>query len=239
MNLISIEHLGKKYGTHTALQDVSCELEPGINGLLGHNGAGKSTLMKLMCDQIRRDAGKIQLNGRDILDMGENYRAMLGYLPQQQGLYESMPAESYLRYIATIKGVPSREAGDQIDHLLELFHLENDRSRKLRTFSGGMRQRVMLAQTFLGKPKIIILDEPTVGLDPGEQQALCRFLRGYDEDAVILWSTHIVREIEAIADRTFVMRRGKIVCNGTVNHILEETGAGSLSDAYTVLMGGF
>ena len=170
--------------------------------------------------------------------MGENYRAMLGYLPQQQGLYENMPAVSYLRYIAAIKGVQSREARDQIDWLLTLFHLENDKNRKLKTFSGGMKQRVMLAQTFLGKPKIIILDEPTVGLDPGEQQALCRFLREYDRDAVILWSTHIVREIEAIADRIFIMKKGQIVSSGTVDEILAETDTGDLSDAYTALMEG-
>ena len=237
--MIKISHVTKKYGNHTALKDFSCELKPGICGLLGHNGAGKSTLMKILCDQIPRDSGDVLADGgQDILSLGDAYRASLGYVPQQQGLYENMSGIRFLKYIASIKKIPAKEAGAEISRLLDLFHLAQDKDRKLKTYSGGMKQRIMLSQAFLGMPKYLVLDEPTVGLDPGEQQALCRFLREYNKDAVILWSTHIVREIEAIADTICIMRQGELVIRGTVEEILRETGTGSLSEAYTVCMEG-
>ena len=235
--MMKINKITKKYGDFVALKDFSCELEPGICGLLGHNGAGKSTLMKLLCDQISRDSGEILTDeGKDILALGEVYRASLGYVPQQQGLYENMTGARFLKYIASIKNVPANEAKHEIEQMLDLFHLKQDKDRKLKTYSGGMKQRIMLSQAFLGKPRYIILDEPTVGLDPGEQQALCSFLRNYDKNAVILWSTHIVREIEAIADTICIMRQGKLVLFGTIEDILRRTNTECLSDAYTVCM---
>lgn len=237
--MIKLRNIKKKYGDHVALKDFSCDLQPGICGLLGHNGAGKSTLMKILCDQILRDDGEILVDeDKDILTLGEAYRASLGYVPQMQGIYENMTGYRFLMYIASLKKIPAQEARSEIGFLLDLFHLTRDKDRKLKTYSGGMKQRIMLSQAFLGKPKYLILDEPTVGLDPGEQQALCQYLREYNKEAVVLWSTHIVREIEAIADMIYIMKQGELVISGTVGEILKKTGTECLSDAYTFCMEG-
>ena len=175
---MEIRHLTYRYGNRVALNDFSCTLQPGICGLLGPNGAGKSTLMKLLCDLMPRDQGEILTSrGTDIRDIRAAYRAQLGYVPQQQGFYGSMSAYRFLLYMASLKKIPGKIAKTEIDQLLDLFHLTEDANRRLDTYSGGMKQRIMLSQAFLGNPRYLILDEPTVGLDPGEQEILCRYIR--------------------------------------------------------------
>lgn len=220
------------------IDHLTCSFQVGIHGLLGPNGAGKSTLMKLLCDQIHRDGGDILVDGQEILTMREEYRQMLGYMPQQQGLYGGMSAWDFLSYIAELKCIPRKQAIQQINDLLALFRLTNDAQRRLKTFSGGMKQRVMLSQALLGHPKYIILDEPTTGLDPAEQNTLYSYMANLGKECVILWSTHIVKEIADIANDIYLMKDGNIILQGTVEEVTRETGTDSLSKAYFVCMEG-
>ena len=173
---LKLDHVTKRYGKLEALSDFSITFTQGIYGILGANGAGKSTMMNLITDNIRRDGGQITMDGREILEMGDEFRQCLGYMPQQQGLYEHMSAESFLTYVARLKAIRGKDAIRQVGHVLELVNLESVRHKKLREFSGGMRQRVLLAQALLGDPQVLILDEPTAGLDPRERVRIRTFI---------------------------------------------------------------
>ena len=163
---LRIEHLMKRYGEKVALADFSYTFTPGIYGILGANGAGKSTLMNLITDNVSRDGGSILFDGTEILKLGKAFRAAVGYMPQQQGMYDDFSARAFLRYMAEIKQIPAKQARAQIEQLLEVVNLREVAHKKVGGFSGGMRQRVILAQALLGEPKVLILDEPTAGLDP-------------------------------------------------------------------------
>ena len=160
-------HVTKKYGEKQALSDFTVVLEPGIYGLLGPNGAGKSTLMNLLTDNIRRTSGEILYNGEEILKSGAKFRSKIGYMPQQQGMYEQFSGERFLYYIAALKGMKKRDAAQQIEKYLELVGLKKDSKRRVGGYSGGMRQRLMFVAALLGDPEILILDEPTRGIDVG------------------------------------------------------------------------
>ena len=207
--------------TGAALQEVSFHVPAGqIVALVGPSGAGKSTLMNLITDNIRRDGGEILMDGREILEMGDTFRQYLGYMPQQQGMYEHMSAESFLTYIARLKGIRGKAAVQEVQHVLELVNLEAVRHKKLQGFSGGMKQRVLLAQALLGDPKVLILDEPTAGLDPKERVRIRTFIHKLSQDRIVLLATHIVSDIESIADQVLLMKKGKLTRLGTPQELI-------------------
>lgn len=226
-----LENLSKTYGTVQALKNVSYTFEPGVYGILGANGAGKSTMINLITDNVSRDSGgnggKILFDGVDILKLGKKFRALVGYMPQQQGFYEDFSPKAFLKYMAEIKGVRGRNdkgqtVNQQIDELLEVVNLTNVAYKKIGGFSGGMKQRVLLAQALLGNPKILILDEPTAGLDPKERIGIRNYIAELSKDKIILFATHVVSDIECIADRVMLLKKGEIIADGTPVELIEQ-----------------
>lgn len=219
---LSIDRLTKQYGKKIAVDCVSTVMKPGVYGLLGENGAGKTTLMRMLCAILEATAGEVFLDGKEITALGPNYRDLLGYLPQDFGYYPNYTAKEFLLYMAALKGIPREEAGKRADELLEVVGLSEAASKKVKTFSGGMKQRVGIAQALLNEPKILILDEPTAGLDPKERVRFRNLISDYANDRIVILSTHIVSDIEAIADEVLLMRKGKLVSQGTVAELTKE-----------------
>ena len=234
---LTINHLTKRYGAKVALRDFSYTFSPGIYGILGANGAGKSTLMNLITDTVKRDQGEILWDGTDILKLGASFRALVGYMPQEQGMYPDYSARSFLRYMAQIKGLPKKQAREQIETLLELVNLSDAAHRKVGGFSGGMRQRVMLAQALLGEPKVLILDEPTAGLDPKERLRLRQYIAALAEDRIVFLTTHIVSDIESIAGDVLLMKEGSLVTHGTPEDLIAQVQGKDLEDVYMAWLG--
>lgn len=203
--------LSKKYGEKYALQEFDAIFQEGIYGILGPNGAGKSTLMNMMTDNLTRTSGKILLDGQDILDMGKSYRSLLGYMPQQQGFYEQFSATAFLKYIGKLKGYSGKKLNEQVEQLLKKVNLYDHRFEKVGSFSGGMRQRVLLAQALIGAPKIIILDEPTAGLDPKERINIRNIVAELSKDKIIFIATHVVSDIECIANQIMLVKSGQLI----------------------------
>ena len=212
-----IDRLSKQYQNRIAVDRVSVTLGKGVYGLLGENGAGKTTLMRMVCGILRPSGGTVTLDGMDVGE--ESYRAILGYLPQDFGYYPNYTAKEFLLYIAALKGIPRGEARKRTKELLEAVGLDEAASRKVKTFSGGMKQRVGIAQALLNHPKILILDEPTAGLDPKERVRFRNMISDYAKDRIVILSTHIVSDIEAIADEVLLMRKGKLISSGTVSEL--------------------
>lgn len=218
---LTIENVSQKYGDFYALSDFNAEFTEGIYGLLGPNGAGKTTLMNLLTDNLKRSAGSIRLNDKDILDYGEQYRYLLGYMPQQQGFYEQFSAMEFLTYIGRLKGLKGKELYNQIETLLQKVNLYEFRHKAVGAFSGGMRQRVLLAQALLGEPRIIILDEPTAGLDPKERINIRNLIADIAEDRIVFIATHIVSDIECIANEILLLKKGKLICKESPEKMIE------------------
>lgn len=208
---LSISNLTKKYGNVTSLDGFAFEFSEGIYGILGANGAGKSTLMNLITDNVRRDGGSILYDGKDILELGAEFRGVLGYMPQQQGIYEHMTAESFVSYMARLKGLKGARLKAEVERVLNLANLSGVKHKKTGQFSGGMKQRVLLAQALLNDPKVLILDEPTAGLDPKERVRIRNFIEKLSKDRIVLLATHIVSDIESIADEVLLMKRGRLL----------------------------
>ena len=217
---LRLTELTKKYGDKVALDNFSFTFQQGIYGILGANGAGKSTMMNLITDNLKRDGGSILFDGVEIRKLGADYRRVLGYMTQQQGLFEGMTAESFLVYMARLKEIPRKAVPGEIDRVLEMVNLDDVRHKKVGSFSGGMKQRVLLAQALLGDPKVLILDEPTAGLDPKERARLRDHIYRLSQDRVVLLATHIVSDIEAIADSILLMRQGKLLRSGTSEELI-------------------
>ena len=232
---LRIEHLTKKYGEKVALRDFTYTFTPGIYGILGANGAGKSTLMNLITDNVKRNEGQILWNGTDILKLGKHFRAKLGFMPQQQGMYNDFSARAFLRYMAQIKEI--KQADEQIEQLLDVVNLWEDAHKSLSGFSGGMRQRVLLAQALLGDPKILILDEPTAGLDPRERLRLRQYISDLAQDRIVFLTTHIVSDIESIADDVLLMKQGELVRHGAPEVLIASCGGKDLEDVYMAYLG--
>lgn len=217
---IEVRNLSKKYGDFYSLKDFSIELTEGVYGLLGPNGAGKSTLMNILTDNIAQTSGQILLDGQDVRKMGADYRAMIGYMPQQQGFYEQFTASEFLRYIGELKAIKKSNLKEEVECLLKSVNLYEVRDKKLGGFSGGMRQRVLLAQALLGNPRILILDEPTAGLDPKERINMRNIIAEISANKIILIATHIVSDIEMIADQIILLKHGQCILSGTPSQLL-------------------
>lgn len=219
---LSIDRLTKHYGRKIAVDCVSTVLKPGMYGLLGENGAGKTTLMRMLCAILEPTSGEVFLDGREVSAMGADYRDLLGYLPQDFGYYPNYTAQEFLLYMAALKGIPRDQAKRRVKELLEIVGLQDVKTKKIKAFSGGMKQRVGIAQALLNHPKILILDEPTAGLDPKERVRFRNLISDYAKDRIVILSTHIVSDIEAIADEVLLMRKGKLVSQGTVPELTKQ-----------------
>lgn len=213
--MLSVEHVTKQYGNFTALEDISLTFSPGVYGLLGPNGAGKTTLMKMLSTLLFPTKGEILWDGEDILALGADYRGLLGYLPQQFGYYPNYTPRQFLRYVAALQCIPKRKAEERISRLLELVGLGADGDRKLKKFSGGMIQRVGIASAMLNDPRLLILDEPTAGLDPRERVRFRNLIHSLAEDRIVLLSTHIVSDVETIAGQIVMFRDHRLYCCDT------------------------
>ena len=213
---LSVDRLTKHYGRKIAVDCVSAALKPGVYGLLGANGAGKTTLMRMMCAILESTSGEVLLDGKEITSMGASYRNVLGYLPQDFGYYPGYTAQEFLMYVSALKGIPKNIAKKRVAELLEEVGLGDGANKKIKTFSGGMKQRVGIAQALLNNPDILILDEPTAGLDPKERVRFRNLLSDYAGDKIVILSTHIVSEIEAISEEVLLMKKGKFVLQGNV-----------------------
>lgn len=227
---LELKELSKSYGSVKALNKISYTFKPGIYGILGANGAGKSTMINLITDNVSRDSnngGNILYDGEDILKLGKKFRAIVGYMPQQQGFYEDFSPKAFLKYMAEVKGLKrkneeGKSVAQQIDELLEVVNLTSVAYKKIGGFSGGMKQRVLLAQALLGNPKVLILDEPTAGLDPKERIGIRNYIAELSKDKIILFATHVVSDIECIADKVILVKKGQIVATGTPVELIEK-----------------
>ena len=217
-----LDNLCKDFGGNTAVAGITAVLEPGIYGLLGANGAGKTTLLRMICGVLKPTAGQVRLDGIPIDTLGAAYRDKLGYLPQEFVGYPQYSARDFLLYMAVLKGMTRSQAVPKIQELLSMVRLQEVANKKLRAFSGGMRRRLGIAQALLNDPDILILDEPTAGLDPKERVHFRNILEGYAQQKIVLLSTHIVSDLEAIAHKVFLMKDGRFQTQGTVSELLQQ-----------------
>lgn len=219
LEFVNIE---KNYANKKALDCLNISFSEGIYGILGPNGAGKSTMMNLLTDNVKRDKGQIYFDDTDILELGAKFRKDIGYMPQQQGFYEDFSARAFLLYMARLKGINKKDAKNEVDYLLQRVNLTEVSKKKISEFSGGMKQRVLLAQAMLGNPKILVLDEPTAGLDPKERIRIRNLISEMSTDKIILIATHIVSDIECIADKIIIMKNGKLIQEDTPGGLIKK-----------------
>ena len=217
--MLSLVNIRKDYGKFTAIEDLNLELEEGLYAMLAPNGAGKTTIIRMMTTLLFPTSGEILYEGENILEMGESYRKMVGYLPQQFGYYKSNTPVQYLSYLAALKKIPRQEAKRQIPKLLELVGLSEEANKKMKKFSGGMIQRVGIAQALLGDPKILILDEPTAGLDPKERVRFRNLLSSMSRNRIVVLSTHIVSDVESVANQVMLLKDHRLLLMDTVPNI--------------------
>lgn len=217
---LTVQNVSKRYGKTHALEGFTYSFTPGIYGILGANGAGKSTLFGLLTDTVRRESGEILCDGTDILKLGRAYRARVGYLPQSQGYYPQMSAREFLYYMGGLKGLPRRALREETDRLLEAVDLTDAANRKLGQFSGGMRQRILLAQALLGSPELLILDEPTAGVDPRERIRIRGIIASLAREKIVLLATHVVTDVECVARTVLLMNGGRLLRAGTPEELI-------------------
>ena len=222
--MLCLTNITKKYKEKLALDDVSLELAPGIYGLLGPNGAGKSTLMNIVTGNLKPDGGQVLWDGKEIKSLGAQYRSIIGYAPQQQGLYDAFTGKRFLAYMATLKGISKKEMPEEIARVLSYVNMTEAANRPIGTYSGGMKQRILIAQAILGDPKLIVLADPTAGLDPKERVRIRERIAALAGDKVILVSTHVVSDIEPIAKEIILIKSGKIIDQDTVEHLCSKYG---------------
>ncbi len=217
-----LDKISKSYGKNKALSEFSAELTPGVYALLGPNGSGKSTLLNIVTDNLKADSGKIYYDGEDILKLGAKFREKLGFMPQYPGLYGSFTAEKFLWYMAALKGMNKKDAGAQIKEVLDAVELSDVSNYRISTFSGGMKQRLALAQAVLGDPSVLILDEPTAGLDPKQRIAIRNYISRIAFNKIVIIATHVVPDIEYIAKDVIMLKKGVIVDNAPPTELLRK-----------------
>ncbi len=238
MAMLEISQITKRYKDKLALDQVSLALEPGVYGLLGPNGAGKSTLMNIISGNLRPTGGQVRWEGKEIKALGAAYRSILGYAPQQQGMYEHFSGMRFLSYMAALKGIPGKEQPAELERVLRFVNLWDERKRPVSAYSGGMKQRVLIAQAVLGNPRCVILDEPTAGLDPRERVRIREQIRALSGDRIILVSTHVVSDIEPIAAEILLLKAGRLVDRGSVEALCGKYGgAKGLEEVYLQIFG--
>lgn len=236
--MLEIRHINKSFGTKQVLSGISLSLEPGIYGLLGPNGAGKSTLMNILTDNLHPDTGDVLWKGKSIFRNNRDYRRILGYAPQQQGLYDSFTGRRFLSYMGALKEIKKAEAEEEIERVAALVNLTTWLDDKIKSYSGGMKQRLLVAQSLLGQPELIILDEPTAGLDPKERVRVRETLHSLAEDKIILVATHVVSDVESIARKIIILQSGQIVAVGQPEELVENYAPGeTLEEVYMKLFG--
>lgn len=236
---LEIKNISKRYRKKTVLSDVNQSFERGIYGLLGPNGAGKTTLLNIIATVLPPSKGEVFCDGKNVYDIVQEYHSAVGYLPQKMGFYSHFTGYDFMKYIYHLKG---GKAGDteQIDELLKRVNLYSVKDNRISTYSGGMKQRLGIAQAFLGKPSVLLLDEPTVGLDLEERAEFKNMVRQTGENSIVLLSTHIVSDIEEIADYILVMNEGKVLQNYDKNYYrnyIEKNNLSGLEQYYLQLTG--
>jgi ABC-type multidrug transport system ATPase subunit len=224
---LTIERLSKRYGQHWALRELSLRIAPGMLGLVGPNGAGKTSLMRMIATLLEPTEGTIRWNGQDIRTHGQALRQVLGYLPQDFGVHPEFTGRQFLRYLAAMKGLPSSLIHQRVDEVLEMVNLEQVADRKLPTYSDGMKQRIGIAQAMLNDPELLIVDEPTAGLDPAERVRFRTLLAGLTHNRIIILSTHIISDVEAVASRLVIVQEGRVLADTTPEALLAQA-AGSI-----------
>lgn len=223
---LKIDSITKAYGKKLALDNFSAEFESGICALLGTNGSGKSTFMNILTDNLKADSGKIEYsadgaNWENVIDMDDRFRAKLGFMPQYPGLYPNITVERFMWYMASLKGMSKADAERQIPDILEAVDLHEVLKLKIGALSGGMKQRLTLAQAVLGEPEILILDEPTAGLDPKQRIAIRNYISKIAQGKIVIIATHVVSDIEFIADDIIMLKKGVVASNGTPGELIE------------------
>lgn len=235
--MLELCDITKKYKDKLALHCVSLSLDYGIYGLLGPNGAGKSTLMNIITGNLLPDSGTVKWNGESLQSMGAAYRSLLGYAPQQQGMYDSFSGRRFLSYMATLKGIVKKDMGSEIERVLTYVNMTEAADRPIGTYSGGMKQRILIAQAVLGNPKLVILDEPTAGLDPKERVRIRERISALAGEKIILVSTHVVSDIESIAKEIVLIKAGTIIDHAGVTELCQKYQVSRLEDVYMKLFG--
>ena len=220
---LEIKNLSKTYvkGKPKSLDNLSTEFTSGVYGILGPNGGGISTLMNIIADNIKADSGEVLYDGENIIKLGKDFRNILGYMPQQQGIYKSFTGRRFLWYMASLKGIPKKEAKEIIENVLNLVNLKDHADKKLGAYSGGMKQRILIAQALLNDPEVLLLDEPTAGLDPMERIRIRNFISEIAINKIVIITTHIVSDIQYISKEILLMNKGKLLLKDNPDTIVE------------------
>lgn len=231
--MLEIKDLNKSYGSKQVLKNINCKLTNGVYGLLGPNGAGKSTLMNIITTNLKADSGNILWEGRNVDKLGDDYRDILGYMPQGQGLYNGFTGYMFLNYIAVLKGVSKKDIKTEIERVTKSVNLTDSIDKKIGTYSGGMKQRILIASAIIGNPRLIIFDEPTAGLDPKERIRVKNLLSSLSKNKIIIIATHIVPDIENMAKNILVLKDGKLLEEKSADKLIEKYAPeGNLEDVY-------
>lgn len=235
--MLEIREVSKKYGKKYALQGVTLQLSEGVYGLLGPNGAGKSTLMNMIAGNLEADSGNIFWQEKAIKELGADYRRILGYAPQQQGLYEGFTGRRFLSYMGALKEIPKEKLAEEIEMASDYVNLADRLDYPIGAYSGGMKQRLLIAQAMMGDPKLLILDEPTAGLDPKERVRIREKIRHLSQGKIILIATHVVSDVQSIAREIIFLKSGEIADVDSVDALKARYSAGSLENVYMELFG--